>query len=124
MSSGRFSLRRYLRQEDGGPAAETGLFILILAPILLNVMDVGVYIYKRMQVQNAAQAGAQAAWAVCTTASVTATPCSTNIVTAVRGGIQSTSLGTGVTWTNSGSYITDAGYRCPDGTNGAFTNST
>jgi Flp pilus assembly protein TadG len=124
MISGRARLAHYLRDENGGPAAEMGLFILLLAPIIFNLMDVGVYIYKRMQVQNAAQAGAQAVWAVCTKAPVTATPCSTNVATAVTGGIQSTSLGSGVTWSNSGSFATDAAYKCPDGTDNAFTNAS
>jgi Flp pilus assembly protein TadG len=116
-------LSHYLREERGAAAAELGIFVLVLTPIVLNLVDIGVYVYKRMQVENAAQAGAQAAWATCDKAPANSTNCP-YLSGAVSGGVQGTSLGAGVTWTNSASYLSDAGYYCPDGTNNALVASS
>jgi Flp pilus assembly protein TadG len=116
------ALVRYLHDEHGAAAAETAIFVLVLAPIALNLVDLGVYVYKRMQVENAAQAGAQAAWATCTKPPASATNCP-YIASAVTAAVQGTSLGTAVTWSNSPAS-TDAGYYCPDGTNNAFVTSS
>jgi Flp pilus assembly pilin Flp len=114
-------VRRWLADENGAAAAELGLFVLIIAPIILNLVDMGSYAYQRMQVENAAQAGAQAAWANCTAPPVSSC---TNLSPAVSAAVQSTSLGSNVSWSNSGTYTSDAGYYCPDGTNNAFVAAT
>jgi Flp pilus assembly protein TadG len=46
-------------------AIEFALFGGILSLAILNITDVSIYIYRRMQVENATQMGAQAAWAYC-----------------------------------------------------------
>ena len=49
----------------GVSAIEFALFGGILSLAILNITDVSIYIYRRMQVENATQMGAQAAWAYC-----------------------------------------------------------
>ena len=48
--------------ERGASALEFAIFAGILAFGLLNTADVSIYIYKRMQVENATEMAAQAAW--------------------------------------------------------------
>lgn len=93
-------MRRWWTEEAGAAAAEFAMFIVFLVPLLLNLIDLGYYVYVRMQVENAAQSGAQAAWANCSKDPASATNCP-NLSTAVTSAVQSTNLGTGVTWTNS-----------------------
>src|SRR6202790_5622523 len=45
----------------GVAAVEFGLFAIFLSLALANVADVSIYIYQRMQAENATQAGVQAA---------------------------------------------------------------
>jgi hypothetical protein len=69
-----------------------------LAVGLLNAVDLGYYTYRRMEVENAAEAGAQAAWKTCNDTS-TMLPATTNcsgLDAAVTAAIQSTSLGDSV----------------------------
>jgi Flp pilus assembly protein TadG len=102
----------FRRHEGGAAAAEFAIWLLFLVPVLLNIIDIGVYIFRKMQVQSAAQMGAQAALAKCgapTTCSV-----SGDVTTAV----QSTSLGAAVTV----SSFTISQY-CPDSTGNDATNS-
>jgi Flp pilus assembly protein TadG len=118
---------RYSGDETGAAAVEMALFLVILAPLLLNVIDVGFYLYKRTEVENAAQVAAQAAWSQCDTPPTAAQTLSgvcpglTSVVTAA---VKTTTLSDAVTWANVGSIDTDSGYRCPDGTNSVFTNAT
>jgi len=49
----------------GVAAIEFGITGLLLAIGLLNAVDVGYYAYRRMEVENAAEVGAQAAWKIC-----------------------------------------------------------
>jgi Flp pilus assembly protein TadG len=114
----RSALLRYLHDDHGAAAAETAIFVLVLAPIVLNLAELGIYVYKRMQVENAAQAGAQAAWATCAKPPASATNCP-YIASAVLAAVQGTSLGTDVTWSNSPAS-TAAGYYCPDGASNSF----
>ena len=52
-------LSTLLRATEGSAAMEFGLVAPMLAAILLPVIDIGIGFYQRMQVQDAAQAGAQ-----------------------------------------------------------------
>jgi hypothetical protein len=76
---------------------------------MLNVTDIAVYVYQRMQVEYATQAGAQAAWHHCTINQLPATTNCSGLNTAVTNAVQSTSLGTHVTL-QSGSP--SEGYYC------------
>src|SRR5215510_5611090 len=52
--------------DQGGVAAiEFGLFAIFLSIALLNVTDTSIYIYQRMQAENATQAAVEAAWKAC-----------------------------------------------------------
>src|SRR3974377_2294059 len=46
----------------GASAIELAFFLGLLAFGMLNVADISIYIYKRMEVENATQMGVQAAW--------------------------------------------------------------
>jgi Flp pilus assembly protein TadG len=87
-----------LRRDSRGVAAiEFALIASTLSIGVLNVVDIGVFAYKRMEVENAGQAGAQAAWAACPQDQLPATTNCSALTTAVTTAIQSTSLGTHVT---------------------------
>ena len=104
--------RRYRSDRQGAAAVEFAIVVSLLTVPLLNVLDVALYAWDRMQVDNAAQAAVQAAWATCSlTSNLPATPnsyanCSAMPV-AVTTAAQSTTLGTNVTVSS-----TTEGYYC------------
>lgn len=108
-------LRTFVRDDDGAAAAEIGMFVLIVVPLLLNLADLGGYVYQRMEVYNAAQAGAQAAFANCSVKPASSTNCP-NMSTAVTSAVRSTILGSDVIWSNSATIWTnpDVTYYCPN----------
>ena len=59
------SIRLYRKGERGAAAAEFALILVFLAVPVLNATDIGIYVYDRMQLDNAAQSAAQTAWAQC-----------------------------------------------------------
>jgi Flp pilus assembly protein TadG len=95
-----------LRDDTSGTAAlEFALVAMFLIVGLLNAVDVGYYTYQRMTVENAAQAGAQAAWKNCSDPSTmlpatqnctTQNGAAANLNAAITAAIQSSSLGTAV----------------------------
>lgn len=92
-------------------AVEFSIAAGILVIGLLNAVDVGLYEYRRMEVENAAQVGAQAAWKACYDSS-TMLPATQNcpgLNAALTGAIQSTSLGSAV---NLASGYPIEGYFC------------
>jgi Flp pilus assembly protein TadG len=80
----------------GVAAIEFALFAGILSVAVLNVVDISIYIYQRMEVENATQMGAQAAFKTCGVDQLPATVNCPGLSTAVASAIHSTSLGTGV----------------------------
>jgi Flp pilus assembly protein TadG len=99
-----------LRSDRRGVAAiEFAIFATLISLGLLNVTDIAVYVYQRMQVEYATQAGAQAAWHTCDINHLPATTNCSGLNTAVQNAVQSTSLGTHVTL-QSGSP--SEGYYC------------
>jgi Flp pilus assembly protein TadG len=80
----------------GVAAIEFGIFAVFLAAALANVTDVSIYIYQRMQVENATQVAAQAALQTCAAKLPATTNCS-SLLTAMQNALHSTSLGTAVT---------------------------
>lgn len=89
---------RLLRDRSGGAAAELALVLPGIAFVIANVADLGFYMYTRMQVDLAAQAAVAAVRETCNTdAKLPATQNCADMNSAVTGGLQSTSLGTGVT---------------------------
>ncbi len=121
-------MRRYLRfwlafrrETRGAAAVEMALVTALLAYPVLNVADLGMYAYQSMQVSNAAQAGARAAWSACNVS--TDWPATANcgasgatLTSSVSGtaGVQSTSLGSNVTLASG---YPKEGYYCATTTN-------
>src|SRR2546430_4121511 len=81
---------------------------------LLNAVDVGYYMYSRMEVENAAQVGAQAAWKTCTQGVLPATQNCSGLNGAVTAAIHSTSLGAAV---GLASGYPSEGYYCVSSSN-------
>jgi Flp pilus assembly protein TadG len=95
----------------GTSAIEFSFFAGMLSLAVLNITDISVYIYKRMEVENATQMGAQAAFKTCDPSNgyLPATTSCPGLTTAITNAIQSTSLGSLVTL-QSGSP--SEGYYC------------
>jgi Flp pilus assembly protein TadG len=91
---------------------EFALISLTLTLGVLNAVDVGFFIYQRMQVEYAAEAGAQAAWKACNNLSgvqqLPATQNCAGLNTALTAAIQSTSLTNKVSLASG--YPTEAYY--------------
>jgi Flp pilus assembly protein TadG len=102
------------RDQRGVAAIEFGLFLIFLSLGLANVADVSIYIYQRMQAENATQVAAQAAWKACDLSMLPATINCPGLATAIQNAVQSTSLGTRVSLT-SGSP--SEGYYCVNSSN-------
>ncbi len=101
-----------LRRDTRGTAAiEFAIAGMLLVVGILNAVDLGLYEYQRMEVENAAQVGAQAAWKTCndTSSMLPATQNCPGLTAAITAAVQSTSLGTGVSLTSG--YPTE-GYYC------------
>ncbi|WP_439393110.1 TadE/TadG family type IV pilus assembly protein [Bradyrhizobium sp. PMVTL-01] len=82
--------------QRGVAAIEFGIFAIFLSATLANVADVSIYIYQRMQVENATQVAAQAALKTCSSNLPATTNCP-GLLAAMQQALQSTSLGTSVT---------------------------
>lgn len=94
---------RYRENQRGAAAAEFALVLTLMAVPLLNVFDIGSYVYDRMELDNAAQAAVQTAWGQCAaTGKVPATVnnnCS-NLSAAMTTSARTTPLGADVTITS------------------------
>jgi len=100
--------------QRGVAAIEFGFFAIFLSLALVNVTDVSIYIYQRMQVENATQVAAQAAWKACDLSQLPATTSCSGLATAVQSSLASTSLGARVSLI-SGSP--SEGYYCVNSSN-------
>jgi Flp pilus assembly protein TadG len=100
--------------QRGVAAIEFGIFAPLLFLALVNVADVTIYLYQRMQVQNATQVAAQAAWKACDLPKLPATVNCPGLTTAIQNALASTSLGTAVSLV-SGSPA--EGYYCVNSSN-------
>ena len=101
----------YWKAERGAAAAEFALVLTLLTVPLVNAFDIGVYVYDRMEMDNAAQVAVQAAWAKCAPGGyipATVGGYCVDLSTAMTNAIKSTPLGTGVTITS-----TTEDYCCP-----------
>ena len=99
--------------QRGVAAIEFGFFAIFLSFALANVTDVSIYVYQRMQVDNATQVAAQAALKTCSSKLPATTSC-TGLTTAVNNALGSTSLGASVSLI-SGSP--SEGYYCVNSSN-------
>jgi Flp pilus assembly protein TadG len=106
-------LRLFCHDTRGVAAIEMALAGMMLVLAVLNVVDVGAYAYKKMQVTNAAQVGAQTAWYICNNSSMLpATQKCSGLNAAITTAIQSTSLSTAVTLASG---YPQEGYYCVNG---------
>jgi Flp pilus assembly protein TadG len=104
---------RDLRKDRSGVAAIEFAFIAgFLSLAVLNVSDTGIYLYKRMEVENAAQMGTMGALKACDPVHLPVNCPGLNA--AVTAAIQSTSLGNAVTL--SGGAVSE-GYYCVNSSN-------
>jgi len=93
--------------QRGVAAIEFGMFFILLSASLANVADVSKYIFQRMEVENATEVAAQAAFAACgqpqqsRSPQLPATTNCSNLMVAVNAALQSTSLGTAVQLVNN-----------------------
>lgn len=118
LKTGRSWLREQfkgLRKHSGGVAAfEFAIIAPALIWVILNVVDGAFYAFDRIQVQNAAEMGAEAALKTCDLNHVPATTQCSGLSQAIKAAIQSTSLGTQITL-QSGSP--SEGYYCVNASN-------
>jgi Flp pilus assembly protein TadG len=98
----------------GTAAIEFAFFASFLSVATLNVAEVSVYMFQRMQVDNATQMAAQAAWKTCDTSHLPATTNCSGLTTALQNSVQSTALGARVQL-QSGSPA--EGYYCLNASN-------
>jgi len=106
---------RMLNTDQRGVAAiEFALVAAFLSFAILNVADISIYVYQRMEVENATEVAAQAAVKNCNTAQLPATTNCPALANAVKNAVQSTSLGTKVAL-QSGSP--SEGYYCVNSSN-------
>jgi uncharacterized membrane protein len=108
------SLLHLFRRDQGGAAAiEFAAASTLLVVGVLNGVDVGYYTYQRMEVENAAQVGAQAAWKTCydTSSMLPATQNCAGLNNVITAAIQTTSLGSNVSLQSG--YPAE-GYYCVD----------
>lgn len=108
----------FWRDTRGAAAAEFVLWLGLLTLPLLNAVDLGIYVFQKMQVEAAAQAATHAVWVRCDKANElpAMTQCE-DVAVSIQAAAQSTSLGAGVT-VAAGSPT--EGYYCLDGA-GALT---
>lgn len=92
----------FCRDERGSAAVEFAIWIAALAVPTCGAVDIGFYGFQTLQVHNAAQMAAQAAWAVCNTSALQ--PATANcggsgaaLNAAIQKGEQSTPLGSRIT---------------------------
>lgn len=113
--------RKFVEESSGAAAVEFALWLTVLAYPLINVFDLGVYIYKRMELDNAAQMSAQAIFNGCgqiAGSSVTLSSTCSNFATYRDAGAHSTSLGSYV------SATTSEGVYCTTGSGSSATLTT
>jgi Flp pilus assembly protein TadG len=120
------SVSKRLRQFGAAVRGVAGVELALTAPLLaiglLNAVDVGYYAYQRMEVENAAEMGAQAAWNTCNdvpanykgTTNLPATQNCAALNATITTAIHSTSLGTAVTLASG---YPKEGYYCVDSSN-------
>src|SRR5260370_21086890 len=103
--------------QRGVAAVEFGLFAIFLSLALVNVTDVSIYIYQRMQAENATEVAAQAAWKACDLTVLPPTTACSNFaasVTAVQNALASTFLGTRAAFVSGSASV---GYYCVNSSN-------
>lgn len=123
----RAIFRDWRKDCRGVAGVEFALIGGFLCLAIVNVADIGVYLYKRMNVENAALVGTMSALKACDATQLPATVNCPGLTAAVTTAIQSTSLGAAVTLSggsigeayycvnssNSLQYMTDVSHKAP-----------
>ena len=89
-------LLRTAGRDEGNVTIEFAFVASILVVMIMNILDFSLLIWAHMEVDYAAQMGAQAAYKTCSTRTLPATPNCPGLTTTITTAIQSTTLGTGV----------------------------
>ena len=112
-------LARLFGKDSRGVAAVEFAFIAsAVGVVILNVADVSTFLFDKLEVENATQMGAQAAYATCPINQLPATVNCSGLSNAVTAAVHATSLGTAATLVSG--YPTEA-YYCVNGS-GVLTN--
>jgi Flp pilus assembly protein TadG len=95
-------LAAWRSETNGAAAVELAIVVPLFAAVVLNIADLSMYAYDYMQVQNAAQMGAEAVWATCNTNTPGELPATNstycpNLNTNVSAAVGKTFLGSQVT---------------------------
>ena len=106
-------LPRMARKDDGNVTIEFAFVASILVVMIMNILDFSLLIWAHMEVDYAAQMGAQAAYKTCSTGTLPATTNCSSLNTVVTTAIQATSLGSGVALASGSPSET---YYCVSGT--------
>lgn len=109
----RAALKAFRKDGRGVAGVEFAFIVGLLCVAIVNVSDVSVYLYKRMQVENAALVGAMSALKACDPSHLPATANCPGLTASVTAAVQSTSLGTAVSL--SGAIF--EGYYCVNSAN-------
>jgi len=104
----------FLRDTRGAAAAELVLWVAVMLVPIMSVIDVGFYVFQRMQVELAAQAGAQAIRQECDDAVTPLTGNCANVASVATTAAQSTLLGSDVSVASG--YPSEA-YYCVNASN-------
>lgn len=105
---------RFLSDRRGAAAAEMALWLTVLILPIMNVVDIGFYVFQRMQVELAAQAAVQAIRKQCYDSYTPITQNCGSITSVATTAAQSTLLASGVTLASG--YPAE-GYYCVNGSN-------
>ena len=105
----RIALKDLYEDRSGVAAIEFAFIAGFLSIGLVNVGDIAIYLYKRMEVENAALVGTMSALKACDPSHLPATVNCPGLSAAVTTAVQSTSLGDAVTL--SGGAVSE-GYYC------------
>ena len=106
-------VRDWRKDCRGVAGVEFALIGGFLCLAVVNVADIGIYLHKRMNVENAALVGAMSALKACDAVHLPATVNCPGLTAAVTTAIQSTSLGAAVTLSGS----VGEGYYCVSSSN-------
>ena len=111
---------RWLADRSGAAAVEFAIWLAVIAYPLLNTIDLGLYVFRTMEVSNAAQMAVQAVYNQCSQgySSPYKTNCTPVLSNAETEGAQSTSLGSAVTISDTseclnGAVTSGAQTACP-----------
>lgn len=104
----RVTLKDLRKDTRGLAGVEFALIAGALTLAIANITDLGIYLYKRMEVENAALVGTMSALKACDASHLPATLNCPGLTAAVTAAIQSTSLGNAITL--SGGAVSEAYY--------------